>query len=157
MRRVNPVASITANAGGKFLAHLILFGLLSILPLNTGFSQNKEFKPDIRKTADGISYVSAGVGYDSRVNLPRFSLMLVFATRTGRYLASIETEITHGQKTDSTKIRSIGPWLHVDLPPGKYAVRARTTQGQEVRKTFTIIKGRVTRVDLVWDISDEDI
>jgi len=133
--------------------------LMLLLPQIQGAacSQAPEFKPDIRKTEDGIAYASTGIGYDSRVNLPRFSLMLVFATRNGRYLASIETEIAPGPKGGSIRIHSPGPWLIVDLAPGKYSIRARTTKGQEAKKAFEITKGRTTRVNLIWDISDEDI
>ena len=112
---------------------------------------------DIRKTEDGIPFVSAGVGKDSRENLPQFSLKLVFSTRTARYLANIETEIAPASGGRATRILSIGPWLLVDLPPGKFTVKARTTKGQEVTKTFQIAKGRITRVNLIWNISDEDI
>ena len=132
---------------------LCLCGFASI----SAFPQNKEYQPDIRKTEGGVRYVSTGVGFDSRVNLPRFSLMLVFATKTRAYLASIDTEITPGPAGRPIRIYSTGPWLHVDLAPGKYAIKARTTRGQEVQKTFTIVRGRVTRVNLIWDISDEDI
>jgi hypothetical protein len=133
--------------------------VISLLPQIQGipWAQTREFRPDIRKTEEGIAYASVGVGYDSRVNLPRFPLMLVFATRNGRYLASIETEITPGPKGGPIRIHSVGPWLLVDLAPGKYSIRARTTKGQELKKAFEVTKGRTTRVNLIWNISDEEI
>jgi hypothetical protein len=114
-------------------------------------------RPDIKKTEDGISYVSAGIGKESRENLPRFSLMLVFSTRNSRYLANIECEISPGPAGGATRIRSEGPWLLVDLPPVHYSATAKAANGAEVRKSFTVSKDRVTRVNLIWNLSDEDI
>lgn len=132
----------------------IVLTLLFCCPL---FPQGKEFKPDILKTEDGIRYVTTGIGYDSRINLPRFSLRLVFSAKTGKYLAAIDLEIIPGPTGKPTKIHSKGPWLDVDLPPGKYKVKARTLKGQEVSKTFAIVKDRMSQIKLVWDISDEEI
>src|SRR5207249_4451648 len=113
--------------------------------------------PEIRKTDDGISYVSTGVGKESRENLPPFALKLVFSTKTSRYLANIETEFVRAGGGKPTRIRSTGPWLLVDLPPGKYTVKAITSKGREVVKSFEIVKGRITKLNLVWNVSDEDI
>ena len=142
-----------AEGAGKGFIRLCLALALGTLSI----AQVKEFGPQVRKTEDGISYVSTGVGKDSRENLPQFSLKLVFSTRTSRYLANIETEILPASNGKPIRIRSVGPWLLVDLPPGKYTVKARNAKGQEVTKTVEIAKGRVTRANLVWNISDEDI
>ena len=137
--------------------HLPAAVLLLLATWVTAGQGKKEYKPDIRKTDQGISYLSTGVGYDSRINLPRFSLQLVFSARTQKYLANIQTEISPGPGGKPVQIQSPGPWLHVDLPPGKYTVKARTAKGHEVSQSFSIVRGRVTRLKLVWDISDEDI
>jgi hypothetical protein len=130
---------------------------LLLLFCSTALLQNKEFKPDIRTTEDGVRYLSTGVGYDSRVNLQRFSLRLVFATRNGAYLADIDLEISPGHIGKSTRIHSLGPWLDVDLPPGNYKVTARTSKGHVLSKSFSVVKGRVTQIKLAWNISDEEI
>ncbi len=119
--------------------------------------QSAAFKPKINQTVDGISYVSAGIGYDSRVNLPRFSLKMVFATKNRSYLASIDIEITPGPKGGPVRIHSDGPWLLVDLVPGRYHVKARTSNGQELHKDLEIVKGQLKQLDMIWDISDKDI
>lgn len=134
-----------------------MHALMILLIGFTALQQAGEFKPEIRKTDDGVRYVSTGVGFDSRINFPPFSLVLVFATRTRAYLADIDVEISSGSRGHTTKIHSQGPWLGVDLPPGNYKVTARTSKGSVLTKTFTITKGRVTRLKLAWNISDEDI
>ena len=143
------------RAGGASRAIISLCLTLALGTLS--IAQVKEFGPQVRKTEDGISYVSTGVGKDSRENLPQFSLKLVFTTKTARYLANIETEILPATNGKPIRIRSVGPWLLVDLPAGKYTVKARNAKGQEVTRTIEIAKGRVTRANLVWNISDEDI
>lgn len=131
--------------------------MLLVLFCWTDFPQGKVFTPQIQTTEDGLRYVSTGVGYDSRINLPGFSLRLVFATRNRAYLADIDLEISPGPTGKPTKIHSEGPWLEVDLRPGNYRVTARTSKGQVLSKTFTIFKGRATHLKLAWNISDEEI
>lgn len=130
--------------------------LVCFMTLGVLFPQAGDFKPEIKRTPEGIAYLSTGVGYDSRINLPRFSLRLVFSAKTGKYLADIDVEIDAGQKK-ITQIHSWGPWLEVDLPPGHYIVRAHTAKGQEVSKSFTIKKDLACQIKLIWNISDEEI
>jgi len=138
------------------IAGLALLGIAASVA-EAAQGPNKEFKPKVLKTSEGIPYFTTGVGYDSRINLPRFSLKLLFSTRTQKYLANIDVEISPGPTGKPIQIKSLGPWLHVDLSPGKYAVKARTSKGQEIRDNFVIRKGSATRVKMIWDISDADI
>jgi hypothetical protein len=131
--------------------------LLLLLVCCAEIPQYKEFKPEIRKTESGIPYVSTGVGYDSRINLPPYSVRLVFATRSGAYLADIDLEITPASGGKPIKIHSQGPWLSVDLPPGKYGVKASTSKGHVLSQSFRVVGGRVSLVKLAWNISDEEI
>ncbi len=129
----------------------------TILVLLMAFPQGKVFTPQIQTTEDGLRYVSTGVGYDSRINLPGFSLRLVFATKNRAFLADIDLEISPGPTGKATKIHSEGPWLEVDLAPGNYRVVARTSKGQVLSKTLSIVKGRATHIVLAWNITDEEI
>ncbi len=131
--------------------------MLTAFPSTLLFSQKLELKPEVKRSPDGVAYISTGIGYDSRINNPEFSLKLVFSTRNQAYLADIDVEITPGPTGKPTRIHSTGPWLRVDLPPGNYRLKARTVSGLEVRRTFTITKDRVTALRLTWNITDEDI
>ncbi len=131
--------------------------MLLLIFCGTLFSQTREFTPEIRRTEDGVRYISTGVGFDSRVNLPHFSVRMIFAARNGAYLADIDLEISPGPAGKPTRIHSSGPWLIVDLSPGKYKVTARNSKGQVLSKFFSVTKGRVTQVKLTWNISDEEI
>jgi hypothetical protein len=120
-------------------------------------AQEMTFKPKMRTTEDRVRYISTGIGYDSRINLPHFPLRLIFSAKTEAYLAEIDFEIKPGPTGKPTTIHSLGPWLDIELPAGRFLVKARTTKGQESIIHVTLVKGRVTQVKLVWNISDEDI
>jgi len=136
----------------------VILALAFILPpASPGISQEKTYSTEIHTTGDGVRYMSSGVGYDSRVNLPRFPLRLIFAAKTGAYLAEIDVEISPGPTGKPTTMHSPGPWLDVDLPAGNYRIKAHTGSGLESVKSVTVVKGSTTQVKLVWNVSDEDI
>jgi hypothetical protein len=132
----------------------ILLAALAVIHLHG--AQAIQLKPEV-KTVDGIAYLSTGIGYDSRLDNPRFSLKLIFSTRARSYLADIDVEISPGPSGKPIRIHSTGPWLLVDLTPGNYRVTAKTTTGRTVSRSFVIVKSRITSVRMIWDISDEDI
>ncbi len=138
----------------SILPALTLMGMIYICPLR---AQTSAVRPEIKKSTDGVPYLSTGIGYDSRVGTPEFSLKLIFSTKNKAYLADIDVEITPGPSGKPTLIHSTGPWLLVDLAPGKYRVKAKTGKGHETVRTFAIAKGQVTTLRLIWDITDEDI
>jgi len=138
----------------SILSALALPGIICNCPLR---AQTSAVRPEVRKSADGVPYLSTGIGNDSRVGTPEFSLKLIFSTKNRAYLADIDVEITPGPNGSPTRIHSTGPWLLVDLPPGKYRVKAKTNKGHETVRTFAIEKGRVTTLGLIWNITEEDI
>jgi hypothetical protein len=155
-------ASASFRPGWKWalVALLAAFAPFSVMAQIDGSSSSarpKSFTPVAQRTEDGISYVTAGIGFDSRSNLPSFSTKLIFATRKMSYLANIDVEISQVSKGVPTRIHSIGPWLLVDLAPGIYSVRAVTAKGHVVTRKITVAKGRTSEIKLVWDLSDDEI
>jgi hypothetical protein len=79
-------------------------------------------------TERGIRYVSGGVGEAERAALRQmtedYSLKLVFAVQQGNALADVNVAIKDSQGTPVLDTVIQGPWLYVDLPPGKYTVVA---------------------------------
>ena len=113
-------------------------------------SVSQAYQPEIHRTADGVPYVSTGIGFDSRVNLPPFSLRLIFASDTGEYLADVTAEVRRQDGNGTVRIRSTGPWLLIDLPPGRYSVEARSVEGKVSTGAVTLIRGKTTTAKLVW-------
>lgn len=108
--------------------------------------------PEVR--ADSVSYVSGGVGADSREELlakeNEYNLKIVAAATSGDYLADVQIVIAgarNGQVLDATME---GPILLAKLSPGTYTVKA-TSDAQTQTKTVTIPTQGQRQVDFRWD------
>jgi hypothetical protein len=138
--KTSPAISYRGSVHWSRLLSAALTGALFILPAEV-FSQDAMRGPEIRKSEVAVASVSPGIGYDSRINLPRFSLRLFFTTKSQKHLANIDAELSHFPWGKPTRIHSIGPWLHDDLPSGRYRLKARTSKGQEIGRFFEIVSG----------------
>ena len=113
------------------------------------------------KTAQGEPYVSGGIALEERdaLNARRadFSLWIAAAAKkTGSYLAEVRVRITDaaGKAVLDTKLD--GPWLLVNLKPGRYAVEASFRQ-QTLRKTTTIPKNGRREMLFYFDLEVETL
>jgi hypothetical protein len=122
-----------------------------------------EFPPSIviteGKTAQGFPYVSGGVGADERAALEErgkaFNVKLAFAEQRGPYLADVNVMIVDGKGAEILFLASAGPWFYIQLPPGRYNVKA-TYNGQtkEIRNLQVPKDKAVSRV-LTWNLALE--
>jgi len=73
-----------------------------------------------------VPYLTGGVGQDERVCVEpqenNYNLKLVFALRTGQYLASPMITVQDNNGKDILHMRSDGPWFLAKLPAGEYKV-----------------------------------
>lgn len=103
------------------------------------------------KTNDGGRYVVGGIGTEEvdalRQEAPAFSLQLITAARTGAYLAGTHVRIVGPGANVVLDTTIEAPWLLVDLPGGRYTVRA-TYAGATVERRMTIAPGKPQRVVL---------
>jgi hypothetical protein len=159
-----PMSSAFVNLRSVYRWALAAFLMILTLPSAVAQIQGaassakpKSFAPEVQHTEDGTAYVSTGIGFDSRSNLPSFSTKLIFATKQMSYLANIDVEISRASDGAPIRIHSIGPWLLVDLASGAYSVRALTVKGHAVTRKFTVTKGRTNEIKLVWNLSDDEI
>jgi hypothetical protein len=94
-------------------------------------------------TAGSIKYVTGGVGLEERAALAKtennYNLRLIFATKSGDYLANVSTDISgpDGKVLLDTVVN--GPWLFVNLPEGHYKV-AVALENQKKVKDISIDK-----------------
>jgi len=111
------------------------------------------------KTAQGFPYVSGGVGADERAALEErgkaFNVKLAFAEQRGPYLADVNVMIVDGKGAEILFLASAGPWFYIQLPPGRYNVKA-TYNGQtkEIRNLQVPKDKAVSRV-LTWNLALE--
>jgi hypothetical protein len=101
----------------------------------------------------GVSYVSGGVGTASidRLNaLARdFNLKLVFAGKSGAYLADVRVNVANSRGRTLLDITSEGPWFLAKLPTGNYQISA-SFAGKTVRKHVSISTEKLRTVDFRW-------
>ncbi len=98
------------------------------------------------KTADGVAFMSGGIGSGEREQLARardeFSLQVVTAARgSGAFLAAVELKITDAGGRTVFERPLEGPLLLLNLPPGRYGVEAKL-RGQMQRVQTTIGSAR---------------
>ena len=94
------------------------------------------------QAADGAAYVIGGIGLDEVEALgqqrERFSLSVRTALRgSGDYLADVQLLVTDAQGRAVFHRPLDGPWLLIDLKPGRYDVQA-TWHGARQSRSVTI-------------------
>lgn len=87
-----------------------------------------------------VSVVNGGVDLDEAERLrrlsPQYPLSIVFSVRDGNYAVADNFTIRRdGQPV--AEVPNAGPWLLVDLPPGRYTLQAEF-EGQVVERPLTV-------------------
>jgi hypothetical protein len=107
----------------------------------------------IVKTAGGVSYVSGGIGMESRDRLGSlvrdFNLKLVFATTSGEYVSGVRVAIADAAGRTLLDAMSEGPWFLTRLPAGNYQVVA-TFAGNAVKRQAAVGRAGVATIDFRW-------
>lgn len=103
--------------------------------------------PAKQKTAQGIEFLSGGVGKDERdaiqAQFKEFNTRLVFADSTGKYLAGVAVRVTDAKGKAVLETTTQGPWLLANLPAGGYEVKA-SFQGRELTRRLQVGSEPVT-------------
>lgn len=111
------------------------------------------------RTAQDRPFVSGGVTEgeiaDLRTKQPFFSVSLLTAARSGAYLAGVQVRIfdAAGKRVLDTELD--GPYLLVDLLPGKYRLEA-THEGEMQKRPLTVQVGKSQRAVLYFK-SDAEV
>ena len=132
--------------------HLVRLFAAAALTLNA-----TAWAADTGKTAQGWAYVSGGVGSDElhalHARRDQFSLWVVTAARpSGAYLADVLVKVTDAQHTVVFDQRLAGPWLFIELPPGRYEIQA-THKSETQTKVTTIHPGDHHQVLFYFDVA----
>lgn len=135
---------------------MVIFGLIFI-------SQIALAQPlQIRNSAHGYKYVTAGIGEEEAVQMKRiaknFTLNLLFSEGlVGRWAMNVNVNIY--DEASGLVFRLVGakPVLYVNLPAGTYTILANNN-GQKLRYKVTLEDNANKKVVLNWkDFVDEDI
>jgi hypothetical protein len=90
-----------------------------------------------RTIQNGVAYITGGVGSDEadamRSVANQYSLRLSFVTQRGQYLSDVDVEIVGPSGDSLLKAHTLGPFLYVSLPPGRYQVAAYAQRTRQMR------------------------
>lgn len=131
---------------------LCCVSLLLLLPHGAAFAA--EF-PDNETVimAGNISYVSGGIGEDSRERLQAFAaafnLKLLMAKKSGDYLADIQIVISDVTGKALLQATSEGPIFMANLPDGSYEISA-TCEGMTQKQRVSVVKGKLGTAHFRW-------
>lgn len=138
---------------------------------DTGFAASPQVQQDqiqVRRAAENgphvltfplfhvgeLKYFAAGVGLEEReASYPAFPLKLIFVAANKPFVSLVGVTFRNLQGETILDIppdHVTGPWLFVDLPPGRYEVVARRQNGDTVTKTITVRQQGTARVYFHW-------
>ena len=135
-------------------AALATAGLLSIGPARAADATAANLPPEM--TQGSVKYVSGGIGIDEeqamQAEMSKFPLSLEFAERASPkdvHLAAIGVKIQ--DRAGKTELDTIadGPFLFVQLPPGKYQITA-DRDGKTETRDVTIAANKPERLFFEW-------
>ena len=113
------------------------------------------------KTDQGYSFMSGGVGMEERDRMKKqanqYDLQLSFAARSGDYVSDVRVVIDDEHGNQIVNKTTAGPWFYVELPTGKYDVKATLNHRTEEINNLEISKDQRTVRLLHWDVPDSRI
>jgi uncharacterized protein YigE (DUF2233 family) len=149
------------NRAGK--RALVLLG--SVILLALGISQapadSSVFGHEFRtaKTQEGFPYLTGGISIDERQLMAErddeYNLKLVFAEKSGIYLADVKLGIFDQKGQQIAAVTAPGPWFYIQLPPGKYDVRASFDGRTKTIRSIPVLKAQQTSRIFHWDLPSE--
>lgn len=112
-------------------------------------------QPVSGRTDSGAAYAMGGVSVDDLRELERhkdrYTLWITTAARgSGAYLADVQVRITDARGALLFNQPIPGPWLFIDLPPGRYTVEA-AHQGKPQRRPVQIARSDLRQVVFYFD------
>lgn len=112
------------------------------------------------RTAQDRPFVSGGVTQaelaDLNMKRPFFNLSLLTAARgSGAHLAGVRVRVLGADGTPVLETEMDGPYLLVDLLPGKYQLEA-TNEGETLKRALTVNEGSAQRLVLYFK-SDAEV
>jgi hypothetical protein len=113
------------------------------------------------RTEQDRPFVSGGVTQgelaDLRTKQPFFNVSVLTAARgSGAHLAGVRVRIVDGEGKPVLETEMDGPYLLVDLLPGKYQLEA-TNEGETLKRTLTTRAGGKPQRVMLYFKSDADV
>ena len=97
--------------------------------------------PALQKAGD-LQYVCGGIGIDEstamRAAMKDYPLSLLFATKSGDYLAKIQVVIEGEKGTEVGQFQAQGPVCLIRLDAGRYTVKASAEGGKSIDQSVEV-------------------
>jgi hypothetical protein len=120
-------------AGWTGVASLFLF--LAVAPI---YAQSAAETVKVEKTAEGVEYVSGGIGENAQQQLNErakdYNLKLVFTLNEGNYIADVDVAVKDAKGRTVVQDVAEGPIFLAKLPAGQYNVTANYEGKSQTRK-----------------------
>ena len=124
--------------------------LLGCMLLGTPFSAMSESSGT---TVAIVPFAAGGVGEESQAALTarvaEFNVKIVFALKTGEYLAKVWVGITDGKGKALLETTAEGPWMFARLADGPYTI-VSTFEGKSESQKITIAGNKLHMVNFRW-------
>lgn len=110
--------------------------------------------PQIQHQGD-LSYLSGGIGQDESKALERershWPLSMQFTGPGSDFLADVHVRIVDTHNNEVLNTDSLGPFMLVKLPPGRYTVHA-TYKNRDQTKTVNVASKSNTQAAFYWNV-----
>lgn len=103
-------------------------GLLSLIYKHL-FMSSLLLCAGIASGSDGVVIWTGGVSLEERAAAPAEGTKLQFFGREGNYLSDVTVVVKDADGRELVNTMTLGPWLILDLPPGRYSVLATLQNG----------------------------
>ena len=109
-----------------------------------------------RTVRNGVAYITGGVGSDEAAAMrsiaSQYSLRMTFLTQGGQFLSDVAVEIVGPSGASVLNTSTLGPFLYVSLPAGRYQVAAYAAGTKQTR--VVLVNARQgTNVEFVFPAS----
>ena len=103
-----------------------------------------------------LKWMSGGIGKDQadamRAIAPRYNVRLIMAQArkpSAAFLAAVPVTITDAKGRVLLNIKTDGPFLFLQLPPGRYSVKGEVA-GQVLSRPFSVKSKGAQQIALIW-------
>lgn len=139
---------------------MVLVAVLAVMAGSTVYAGNQSAPMVASKTHSyekgmigSVPYLTGGVGENERATIEplerNYNLKLVFAARSGAYLATPMVRIEDMNGKEILHMRSDGPWFLAKLPSGEYKVVVSRTGHQTEIQNVKVGEGLQT-TEFLW-------
>ncbi len=81
-----------------------------------------------------------------------YNLRLTFGAKAGQYIADVRLLIQDEKGKEIISTDTEGPWFFIDLPPGKYSIKATFKGETKEIRNLSLSKGKRARQYFHWEM-----